>query len=75
MREFLTPFEDGRILSLAEEIGASGNVISDIRDLFEVKHACLWDKKIGEDEIRKLLTDYGIVKESNIILNVMTHSR
>jgi hypothetical protein len=43
--------------------------------LFAVKHSCLWDRQTGEDEIRKLLTDYGVVKESNILLNVMAHSR
>lgn len=75
MRELLTSFEGGKILSLANEIGASGNVLADIRALFTVKHSCLWDRQIGEDEIRKLLTDYGIVKESNTLLNVTAHSR
>lgn len=74
MREFLTSFEGGKILSLATEIGASGNVLADIRALFAVKHFCLWDRQTGEDEIRKLLTDYGVVKESNILLNVTAHS-
>ena len=75
MREFLTSFEGGKILSLATEIDASGNVLADIRSLFAVKHSCLWDRQTGEDEIRKLLTDYGVVKESNILLNVTAHSR
>jgi len=75
MREFLTSFEGGKILSLATEIGANGNVLADIRALFAVKHSCLWDRQTGEDEIRKLLTDYGVVKESNILLNVTAHSR
>lgn len=75
MREFLSSFEGGKILSLATEIGASGNELEDIRALFMVKHSCLWDRQTGEDEIRKLLTDYGIVKESNILLNVTAHSR
>lgn len=75
MREFLASFEEGKILSLAAEIGASGNVLADIRTLFAVKHSCLWDRQTGEDEIRKLLTDYGVVKESNMLLNVTAHSR
>ena len=74
MREFLTSFEGGKILSLADEIGSNGNVLSDIRALFSVKHSCLWDRQTGEDEIRKLLTDYSVVKESNILLNVNAHS-
>lgn len=76
MCEFLTSFEGGKILSLAAEIGiGENNVLSDIRALFAVKHSCLWDRQIGEDEIRKLLTDYSVVKESNILLNVNAHSR
>lgn len=74
MREFLTSFEGGKILSLATEIGATENVLLDIRDLFKVKHSCLWDRQTGEDEIRKLLTNYGIVRESNNLLNVNAHS-
>ena len=75
MREFLKSFEDGKILSLAGEIGATSTLLSDIRALFAVKHSCLWDKQTGEEEIRKLLTDYGIVKETNIILSSTAHSR
>ncbi len=75
MREFLASFEEGKVLSLAAEIGAGGNVLADIRALFAVKHSCLWDKPTGEDEIRKLLTEYGIVKKSNILLNVIANSR
>lgn len=69
MREYLSVFADGKVMELAKVIGARDNVLADTRRLFEVKHACLWDKKTGEDEIRKLLTEYGVVKESNAILN------
>lgn len=74
MKKFLLAFEDGRILRLAEEIGAKDNMLSDIRRLFEVKHSCLWEKQTGENEIRRLLTEYGIVKVSNGILNVSARS-
>lgn len=74
MREFLTSFDGGKILSLAIDIGASENVLADISALFTVKHSCLWDRQIGEDEIRKLIMDYSIVKESNSLLNVTAHS-
>ena len=75
MREFLKSFEDGKILTLAGEIGATNTLLSEIKALFSVKHSCLWDKQTGEDEIRKLLTDYSIVKESNILLAAAAHSR
>lgn len=74
MREYLRSFEDGKVMELATAIGAENNVLTDIRRLFEVKHSCLWDKQTGEDEIRKLLTEYSVVKESNAILNASAHS-
>ncbi|WP_342675898.1 hypothetical protein [Methanofollis sp. UBA420] len=74
MREYLRSFEGGRVMKLATAIGAENNVLADIRRLFEVKHSCLWDKQTGEDEIRKLLTEYSVVKESNAILSVSAHS-
>ena len=39
-----------------------------------MKHSCLWDQNTGEDEIRKLMTEYSVVKESNAILNTTVHS-
>jgi len=74
MRGYLRSFEGGKVMELATEIGAKNNVLADIRRLFEVKHSCLWDKQTGEDEIRKLLTEYRVVKESNVILNTAGHS-
>jgi len=74
MREYLRLFEGGKVMELAAAIGAENNVLADIRHLFGVKHSCLWDKQTGEDEIRKLQTEYSIVKESNTILNAAAHS-
>ena len=75
MMILLQSFEAGRILSLADEIGARENVLSDIRSLFVVKYSCLWDREMGENEIRKLLIYYGFVKQSNAILNTSAHSK
>ncbi len=74
MLAFLQGFEDGRVLRLAEEIGAKETLLDDIRKFFDVKHACLWNRETGENEIRKLLTEYGFVKESNAILNTSAQS-
>lgn len=74
MREFLRFFEGGKVIELAASIGAENNVLADICRLFSVKHSCLWDRQTGEDEIRKLLLEYGVVKESNAILNATAHS-
>ena len=74
MRKYLGSFEGGKLKELAAAIGAEDNVLADILRLFEVKHACLWDKQTGEAEIGKLLTQYSVVKESNVILSTGAHS-
>jgi hypothetical protein len=74
MREYLHSFEGGKVMELATAIGSENNVLADIRRLFGVKHSCLWDKQTGEDEIRKLLTEYSVVKESNTILDTASHT-
>jgi len=75
MREFLNRFEGGKIPELAGEIGAEGNILEDIHSLFNVKYSGYWDKSMGEGEIRKLLTEYGIVLKSNGILDTNANSR
>jgi len=74
MQEYLESPDGGGIMELAKEIGADNAVLNDVRALFDIKHSCLWDRQTGEEEIGKLLTDYGIVKESNAILNVQASS-
>lgn len=74
MRNYLHSFEGGKVMELAKAIGAENNVLADICRLFGVKHSCLWDKETGEDEIRKLLTEYRVVEETNTILNTAAHS-
>jgi hypothetical protein len=75
MYEYLHAFEGSKVIELAKEIGATDNVLlSDICHLFAVKYACLWDKQTGEEEIRKLITEYSVVRCSNDILNSSAHS-
>lgn len=74
MRKYLRSFEGGKVMELATAIGAENNMLGDIRRLFGVKYSCYWDKQGGEDEIRKLMTEYSVVKESNAILNTASHS-
>lgn len=75
MRIFLERFENGKLLSLAKEIGAEDAVLTDIKKLFSVQYSALWIGSTGEDEIRKLITEYEVIKETNILLNVSSHSK
>ena len=62
MSLFIQRFEEGKLSTLAKEIGASDHVLSDIKKLFSVKHAAQWVVSTGEDEIRKLMVEYSFVK-------------
>lgn len=72
---FLERFENGKLLSIAKEIGAEESVLSDIKKLFSVQYSALWIGQTGEDEIRKLITEYDVVKSTNILLNVSAHTK
>ncbi len=74
MSNYLRSFENGKIYEVASSIGAQDNVLGDISQQFAVEYSCLWDKKIGEEEIQKLFIKYNIVKLSNDILNTSSHS-
>lgn len=75
MSIFLDRFEGGKLTQVAKEIGAEDSVLSDIKKLFNVQYSSLWIGATGEDEIRKLITEYEVVKSTNILLNVSAHSK
>ena len=67
MTEFLSTFENGEVLTLAKRIQAR-DVLFDVRRQFSSDEALwLWDQNTGENEIRKLITNYNIIAESNNI--------
>lgn len=75
MRIFLQRFEGSKLLNVAKEIGAEDSVMTDVKRLFSVQYSALWIASTGEDEIRKLITEYEVVKSTNILLNVAAHSK
>lgn len=75
MTVFLEQYKDGKLISLAEEIGAKDIVLSDVRKLFSVKHSAMWVEDTGKTEIDKLIIEYDVIKQTNIILNVVCNTR
>jgi hypothetical protein len=71
--EFLTVFENGDLLRLSKEISAQDVLLDVRRQVGSGEALWLWDKETGEEELRKLLTDYKIVAASNRI-NTKTSS-
>lgn len=69
MLRFLDRFEGGAFPALAKEIGAEPPaLIQDVRGQFGAKYASLWVRSTGEDELRKLITQYRIIHQSRQLL-------
>ena len=68
MREFLHSFEDGQVLKVAEAIGVEDVLVDVKRQIGSGDALWLWDQEDGENELRKLLVDYRIVKRSNQLI-------
>ncbi len=75
MTAFLGQYREGKLMSLAEEIGAKDIVLSDVRKLFSVKHSAMWVEDTGKTEIDRLIVEYDIIKQTNSILNVVCNTR
>ena len=75
MLAFLSRFENGKLLILARDIGATNEMLTDIKRLFSVQYSALWIGSTGEDEIKKLITDYDFVKQTNLLLNVAANNK
>lgn len=70
MKNYLSMFEDGKLLSIAREIGVEDRVVSDIQRFFgeDSEGLWLWNRETGEGQIRKVLRDYEFIKKSNELL-------
>ena len=75
MHQFLEGFEHGKLVTLAKEIGAEDAMLQDIKKLFSVEYSALWEESTGENEIRKLITEYDVIKHTNLLLNVTAHNK
>ena len=75
MMEFLKHFDGGKLIDLAKEIGADDLLLADIKKIFSIKHSALWIGETGQEEIKKLITEYEVVKQTNMLLNVSCASK
>jgi energy-coupling factor transporter ATP-binding protein EcfA2 len=66
MEAFLATFEGGKVMALAQEIGAEP--LPDVASKFDSSESLwLWDKATGEERIRDLILDYESVAKSNTV--------
>jgi len=67
MKSYLSVLDDGVLLDIAKEIGASDRVIDDIQNHFgeDTDGLWLWNKETGDGQIRKVIKEYEFVRRSN----------
>lgn len=76
MLKFLASFEGGRLLSLAEKIGAGNEaVMHGLEYAFSTEYSDMWNKSTALEQIRDLTAEYEFADVSNEILHVGTRSK
>lgn len=66
MLKYLTTFDDGILVSLAEEIGDGGKYINVLRKKFDADAAnWVWNIETAQQKIREVILEYTIIVESN----------
>lgn len=72
MAFYLKTFEDGALPKLAEKVVDGGRYINVLREKFknEAEDAkWVWNKETTQQKIREVILEYGIIIESNKVLN------
>ena len=70
MLKYLTTFDDGILVSLAEEIGDGGQYINVLRKKFDADAAnWVWNIETAQQKIREVILEYTIIVESNKVIS------
>ena len=70
MLKYLTTFDDGILVALAEEIGDGGQYINVLRKKFDADAAnWVWNIETAQQKIREVILEYTIICESNKIIS------
>jgi hypothetical protein len=70
MLQYLTSFDDGALVALAEEIGDNGQYINALRKKFDADAAnWVWNTETAQQKIREVILEYSIIAESNKVIS------
>lgn len=70
MLKYLTTFDDGILVSLAEEIGDGGQYINVLRKKFDADAAnWVWNIETAQQKIREVILEYTFIVESNKVIS------
>lgn len=70
MTAYLRDFEDGLLISLAEQVGDGGQYINVLRKKFDADAAnWVWNVETAQQKIREVILEYTIIVESNKVIS------
>ena len=70
MTAYVKSFEDGALVSLADEIGDGGQYINVLRKKFDADAAnWVWNVETAQQKIREVILEYTIIVESNKVIS------
>lgn len=70
MKVYLKEFDNGDLISLAEEVGDSGQYINVLRKKFDADAAnWVWNIDTAQQKIREVILEYRIIAQSNKVLS------
>ena len=73
MKEYLSNFENGELIALADEIGDGGQYVNELRRKFDADAAnWVWNVDTAEQKIREVILEYKIITESNKVISKTT---
>ena len=75
MKRFLSRYNGGQLVTLANEIGAQNIMLTDVSHIFETEFSALWIPSTGTSELDKLIEEYQFVKATNELLNVNVNNK
>lgn len=68
MRKYISGFNEGKLLKLAQSIGNKNLILIDLRNKFDADAAnWVWNSETTDQKIDELIDDYEIINESNKI--------
>ncbi|WP_322181556.1 hypothetical protein [Neglectibacter caecimuris] len=70
MAAYLTDFEGGKLIALADLIGDGGQYINALRNKFDADAAnWVWNLETAQQKIREVILEYSIIVESNKVIS------
>lgn len=74
MLSFVEQFADGYLMSLAKSIGNVDSLMMRVKELYKIEYSALWREDTGVDQLQTLISEFEMIKYTNVLLNIHVDS-